>query len=160
MTTPNKIDYANRTLVENRRARAKYTVEELMEVGVVLVGSEVKSIRAAKIEVADAWVHVSSQGQLHLLNAYVAPYTFATAYKHEPKRVRTLLAHRKEITKLEAKIKAKGFTVIPMRVYLKEGRIKIELGLCKGKDGADRRQEIKERESIRETRAVLKARNQ
>jgi SsrA-binding protein len=155
MATPDKTDSANRTLAENRRARAKFSIDDTLEVGIVLVGSEVKSIRAGKIELGDAWAHIASDGTLQLLNSYVAPYTYAKAFGHEPKRVRALLANREEISKLDKKVKAKGYTLVPLRVYLKNGRVKIEIGLAKGKDGADRREEIKSREADREARAAM-----
>jgi SsrA-binding protein len=155
MATNEKGAGADRTLAENRRARMKYSFDDTLEVGVALVGSEVKSIRAGKIELGDAWAHVSSGGTLQLLNSYVAPYAYAKAFGHEPKRVRTLLAHREEIEKLDKKMRAKGYTLIPLRVYLKGGRIKLEIGLAKGKDGADRREEIKTREAEREARAAM-----
>jgi SsrA-binding protein len=85
----------------------------------------------------------------------VAPYSHATTFGHEPKRVRLLLAHREEIDKLDKKVKAKGYTLVPLRVYLKSGRVKLEIGLAKGKDGADRREEIKTREADREARAAM-----
>jgi SsrA-binding protein len=155
MTAHPKSDPANRLLAENRRARMKYSIDDTIEVGVVLVGSEVKSVRAGKIELVDAWAHIASNGTLQLLNAYVAPYAHATMFGHEPKRVRTLLAHREEIEKLQRKITAKGYTLVPLRVYLKAGRVKLELGLAKGKDGADRREELKSREAEREARAAM-----
>jgi len=157
-TTTDKNDSANRTLAENRRARAKFTIDDTLEVGIVLVGSEVKSIRAGKIELADAWAHVTSNGTLQLLNSYVAPYAYAKAFGHEPKRVRVLLASREEIDKLDKKIKAKGYTLVPLKVYLKNGRVKLEVGLAKGKDLADRREEIKTREADREARAAMSLR--
>jgi SsrA-binding protein len=155
MASNTPTDSANRTLAENRRARAKFTIDDTFEVGIVLVGSEVKSIRAGKIELADAWAHVTSDGTLQLLNSYVAPYAYAKTFGHEPKRVRPLLAHREEIDKIEKKVKAKGYTIIPLRVYLKNGRVKVEIGLAKGKDLADRREELKEREAEREARAAM-----
>lgn len=155
MASNTPTDSANRTLAENRRARAKFTIDDTFEVGIVLLGSEVKSIRAGKIELGDAWAHVASDGTLQLLNSYVAPYAYARAFGHEPKRVRPLLAHREEIDKIEKKVKAKGYTIVPLRVYLKNGRVKVEIGLAKGKDGADRREELKEREAQREARAAL-----
>ena len=148
------VDAANRTLAENRRARMRYTIDEVLEVGVALVGGEVKSIRAGKIELGDAYAGVIN-GELLLLNAYVAPYKFATAYQPEPKRPRKLLAHRAEIDKLDARIKQRGYTLIPLRVYLKDGRVKLELGLAKGKANEDRREEIKEREGKREAQAAM-----
>jgi SsrA-binding protein len=144
----------DRTLVENRRARARYTIDEVLEVGIELKGSEVKSLRDGKIELNDAFAQIE-RGELHLINAYVAPYAFATSYGHEPKRPRKLLAHRHEIDKLDARVRTKGYTLIPLKVYLKGGRVKIELGLAKGKAFEDRREEIKEREFKREAQAEM-----
>lgn len=155
MASNDKTDTANRLLAENRRARAKFAIDDTLEVGVVLIGSEVKSIRAGKIELGDAWAHITSDGTLQLLNSYVAPYAYAKSFGHEPKRVRALLAHREEIAKLEKKVKSKGYTLIPLKVYLKNGRVKVEIGLAKGKDLADRREEIKSREADREARAAM-----
>ena len=141
-------------VAENRRARMRYTVEDTLEVGVMLTGSEVKSIRAGKVEIGEAWGQVIS-GELHLLGAYVAPWAFASAFGHEPRRVRKLLAHKEEIEKLDQRMRQRGYTLIPMRVYFKAGKVKLELALCKGKEGHDRREEIKTREGNREARAAI-----
>jgi SsrA-binding protein len=143
-----------KVLSENRRARMRYAFDEFLEVGIALEGSEVKSVRAGRIELADAYAGVVN-GQLLLLNAYIAPYAFATAFKHEPKRARQLLAHREEIDRLDGRVRQKGYTIIPLKVYLKGGRVKLELGLGKGKALEDRREEIKEREGNREARAAM-----
>lgn len=139
---------------ENRRALARYTIDERIEVGVVLVGSEVKSLRDGKMELNDAYGFVQA-GQLMLLNAYIPPYPFATMIKHEEKRTRKLLAHRHEIDRLEGKIRQRGYTLVALKAYFKDGRVKIELGLARGKDAVDRREEIKKREGDREARAAM-----
>ncbi len=139
---------------ENRRALARYTVDERIEVGVVLMGSEVKSLRAGKMELGDAYAIVQN-GQLMLLNAYIPPYPFATMVKHEEKRTRRLLAHRAEIDRIEGKISQRGYTLVALKAYFKDGRVKIELGLARGKDTVDRREEIKKREGEREARAAM-----
>ena len=126
----------------------------MLEVGIALVGSEVKSIRDGKIELGDAYAHIF-RGQLYLANAFIAPYAFAKTFGHEPKRERRLLAHRTEIDRLDGKIRQKGLTLIAVRAYLKNGKVKIELGLGKGKALEDRREEIKEREGDREARAAM-----
>jgi SsrA-binding protein len=149
-----KLPQGTKLLAENRRATMRYAFDEFIEVGVALVGAEVKSIRAGKIELNDAYAQVVD-GQLVLLNAFVAPYSFARSYQPEPKRPRKLLAHRAEIDKLDGRIRQKGYTLIPLKVYLKEGRVKLELGLGKGKASEDRREEIKEREGNREARAAM-----
>lgn len=139
---------------ENRRARARFAFDEFLEVGVELKGSEVKSIREGKIELGDAYAQVE-RGQLVLLNAFVPPYKHATAFGHEPKRARRLLAHRAEIDRIEGKIRQRGYTLVALRAYFKGGRVKIELGLGRGKDLEDRREDIKEREQKREARAAM-----
>jgi SsrA-binding protein len=139
---------------ENRRARARYAIDEVLEVGIELRGSEVKSIREGKLELSDAYAHVE-RGQLFLANAFIAPYANARAFGHEPKRERRLLAHKAEIERFDARIRQKGYTLVPLRAYFKEGRVKLELGLGKGKAFEDRREEIKERESDREARAAM-----
>lgn len=139
---------------ENRRALMRYTIDERIEVGVVLVGSEVKSLRDGKMELNDAY-GVVQNGQLTLLNAYIPPYPFATMIKHEEKRSRRLLAHRAEIDRIEGKITQRGYTLVALKAYFKDGRVKIELGLARGKEDVDRRQEIKKREGEREARAAM-----
>lgn len=146
-------------LAENRRALHKYTLEERLEVGMVLMGSEVKSIRARRFELVDAYAMVRN-GELVLLNSYIAPWPYATVEKHEERRTRTLLAHQSEISRFENKVTRQGYTLIALMAYLKGSRIKLQLGLAKGKDHADRRQEIKKRDSDREARAELKRRRQ
>lgn len=141
-------------IAENRRARMRYSFDEFFEAGIALLGSEVKSIRAGKIELTDAYATVIN-GELWLLNAQIAPYAYASAFQHEPRRPRKLLVHREEIQRIESRIRQKGYTLVPLKVYLKEGRVKVELGLGKGKAFEDRREEIKERESEREARAAM-----
>ena len=140
---------------ENRRAAMRYTVDEVFEVGVVLIGSEVKSLRSGRMELGDAY-GVVKDGQLTLMNAYIPPYAFATVGRHEEKRPRRLLAHRTEIDRIDGKISQRGYTLIALKAYFKDGRVKIELGLARHKDNADRRQEIKQREGDREARAAIK----
>lgn len=139
---------------ENRRAAMRYHIDERIEVGVALMGSEVKSLRGGKMELGDAYAVVNG-GQLDLLNAYIPPYPFATMIRHEEKRTRRLLAHRAEIDRLEGKITQRGYTLVALRAYFKDGRVKIELGLARGKESADRREEIKKREQDREARAAM-----
>lgn len=148
-----------KVLTENRRALHRYTIEERLEVGIALVGSEVKSARAGKIELGDAYALVQN-GQLTLVNCYIAPWPFATMVKHEERRQRRLLAHRAEIDRLEGKITQRGFTLVALKAYLKDGKIKIELGLGKGKETADRREEIKKRDMDREARAAMSRRRE
>lgn len=148
-----------KVIAENRRALARYTVEERLEVGVELVGSEVKSLRAGKCELGDAFAIVQN-GQLQLLNVYIAPYACATLVKHIEKRPRRLLARRVEIDRIDGRISQRGYTLIPLKAYFRGPWVKFELGLCKGKESADRREEIKKREGDREARAALSRRRE
>jgi SsrA-binding protein len=151
----NKPTVGIKILSENRRARMHYSFDEFLEVGIALVGSEVKSIRDGKMELSDAYASIT-HGEMTLLNAYVAPYTNSPqVFNHEPKRPRKLLAHRAEIDRLDGKTAQRGYTLIPLKVYLKDGKVKLELGLGKGKAHEDRRQEIKEREGNLEARAAM-----
>ncbi|MBL8601911.1 MAG: SsrA-binding protein SmpB [Myxococcales bacterium] len=154
MVATKKPDGGNRLISENRRALQRYEIAERLEVGVVLMGSEVKSLRAGKIELLDAFAVIRG-GQLELVNAYIAPYPFATLIKHEEKRTRRLLAQRAEIDRLEGKITQRGFTLVALSAYFKNGKVKIELGLGKGRDTADRREDIKRKEGEREARAAM-----
>lgn len=159
MAAPKTSPQGVKILTENRRALHRYQIEERLEVGIALVGSEVKSARAGKIELGDAYAIVTN-GQLTLVNAYIAPWPFATMVKHEERRQRRLLAHRAEIDRLEGKITQRGFTLVALKAYLKDGMIKIELGLGKGKETADRREEIKKRDMDREARAAMARRRE
>ena len=156
MATPRPAD-GFKLISENRRATMRYTVDEVIEVGIVLTGAEVKSLRAGKMELGDTYAMVLN-GQLTLINAYIAPYKYATGPKLEEKRARRLLAHRAEIDRIDGKVSQKGLTLIALKAYFKDSKVKIELGLAHAKDGADRRQEIKRREGDREARAAIKRR--
>ncbi len=151
---PQKPDPKIKTITENRRALYRYEVDERIEVGIVLMGSEVKSLRAGRCELGDAFAVVRN-GQLELVNAYIAPYPFAHMVKHEEKRTRRLLAHRTEIDRLDGKTAQRGYTLVALKAYFSGGKVKIELGLARGKDGADKRQAIKEREGKREAQAAM-----
>lgn len=147
-----------RTLAENRKARHDYHIEERFEAGISLMGSEVKSIREGRASLRDSFARVKD-GELFLENMHVAPYSHGTAYAHPPTRKRKLLMHKSEIRRLEGKVSEKGYTLIPLSLYLNEkGKIKVELGLAKGKAKADRRREIMERDTRREMERTLKER--
>jgi SsrA-binding protein len=143
-----------RVLTVNRRALVRYEISDRFEVGVVLVGPEAKSLRAGKMELADAYASVDA-GELQLHNAYIAPYAHATLDRPQERRTRKLLARRAEIDRLEGKLSQRGYTLVPLQAYLKDGWVKLELGLGRGRDAVDRREALKARESERETRAAL-----
>jgi SsrA-binding protein len=148
------------TIALNRRARHEYHVEDTFEAGLVLRGTEIKSIRAGKVSLADAYARIE-RGEAWLIGLHIAPWESADVrFNHEPKRQRKLLLHRDEIDELLGRTKAKGLTLVPLRLYINDqGKAKLELGLARGKQTWDRRREIAERDARRETeRAVSEAR--
>jgi SsrA-binding protein len=137
-------------VVENRRARHNYAIEETFEAGMVLQGSEVKALREGRGQIAEAYALVRDDG-VYILGMHISPYSGASTHVHvEPVRERKLLLHKKEIEHLAAQTQAKGMTLVPLRVYFKRGIAKIELGLARGKKTYDRRHEIAEREAKRQ----------
>src|SRR4051794_31216822 len=136
-------------LVKNRKARHEYSIDEVMEAGLMLAGSEVKSIRDGKVTLIDAFADIQN-GEAWLHQVDIGTYDFAHARNHEPRRRRKLLLHRTEIDRLEGKIREKGLTLVPLSLYEKEGRVKVELALVHGKQQYDRRQDVKKREAQRE----------
>ncbi len=148
------------TIAQNRRARHEYSVEETFEAGIVLRGTEIKSIRAHKVSLADAYARID-RGEAWIVGLHIAPWESADVrFNHEPKRSRKLLLHRDEIDELLGKTKAKGLTLVPLRLYITDqGKAKLELGLARGKQTWDRRREIAERDAKRDMdRAVADAR--
>ncbi len=138
------------TVALNRRARHDFTIDETFEAGIVLTGTEIKSIRAGKVNLADAYARIE-RDEAWLIGAHIAPFEQANRYNHEPKRTRKLLLHRGEIDELLGKTKSKGLTIVPLRLYLTgKGRAKLELGLARGKQLHDRRRDIADRESRRD----------
>ena len=148
----------NKTFAKNRRARHEYEIEKTMEVGIVLEGTEVKSIRAGNINIADSFCRVNDNLQVYLMNAHISQYDFGNRNNHDPIRPRLLLLHRSEIKRLYGQLKEKGLTLIPLKIYLKGGIIKLELALGRGKKLHDKRLSIKKREAQRELERVLKER--
>jgi SsrA-binding protein len=144
-----------KTIALNRRARHEYTIDETFEAGLVLTGTEIKSVRAGKVNLADAYARVEKD-EAWLIGAHIAPFEQGNRYNHEPKRVRKLLLHRSEIDELLGRAKAKGQTIVPLRLYLNpRGRAKLELGLARGKQLHDRRRDIADRESKRDIERQL-----
>jgi SsrA-binding protein len=145
-------------VAEHRRARFDYEVEERLEAGLQLMGSEVKSLRQGAVTLGDAYALPTREGELVLHNAHIGPYDPAKEFGHEPTRPRKLLMHREEIDRWSSKVRERGYSIIPLKVYFKDGRAKVELGLCKGKTHGDRRQDIKERETRREVDRAMRRR--
>ena len=140
--------------MRNRRATFDYELEDKWEAGVVLVGSEVKSLRAGKVEMVDGWATIEN-GELWLHGVLIAPYPQATNFAPEPKRKRKLLLRASELAKLTGKLKDRGYTVVPLRIYLLGRVVKIEIALARGKTKGDRRQDIARKDAERETRAAV-----
>jgi SsrA-binding protein len=138
-----------KVLARNRKARHEYSIDETIEAGVVLAGSEVKSIRDGKVTLVDAFGQVEN-GEAWLHQMDVGTYDFAHARNHEPRRRRKLLLHRREIDRLVGKIREKGYTLVPLSLYEKAGRVKVELALVHGKQQHDRRDDVRKREAQRE----------
>jgi SsrA-binding protein len=141
-----------KTIALNRRARHDFTIDETFEAGIALVGTEIKSIRAGKVNLSDAYARVE-RDEAWLIGLHIAPFEQASLQRgnHEPKRIRKLLLHRRQIDELLGRAKQKGQTIVPLRLYLNErGRAKVELGLARGKQQHDRRQDIAERDARRD----------
>ena len=139
----------NPVFAENRKARHDYTVLETIECGMVLSGTEVKSVRHGEVSLAGAYGAVL-KGELWLLGADIAAYKFGNRFNHEPKSQRKLLVHAKEIRELQLKTEAKGLTLVPLKVYLKHGKIKVDLGVCRGKQLHDKRDTLKKKDLRRD----------
>lgn len=148
---------ASGDVATNRRARHKFEAVEKMEAGVVLQGSEVKSLRNGKAQMTDAYA-VVDRGEVWLRNLHIPPYEPASRENHEPERPRKLLLHKAEIERLIGKTAEKGLTLIPIRIYFKGSRAKVELALARGKEGRDRRREIADRDVRREVEREFKGR--
>jgi SsrA-binding protein len=138
------------TVALNRRARHEFSIDETFEAGIVLTGTEIKSIRAGKVQLANSYARIE-RDEAWLIGAHIAPFEQANRYNHEPKRTRKLLLRRSEIDELLGKTKSKGLTIVPLRLYLNaKGRAKLELGLARGKQLHDRRRDIADRDARRD----------
>lgn len=146
-----------RTIAQNRRARHDYHLSDNVEAGIALTGSEIKSLRAGSASISEAYAMIRG-GEVWLVGATIEPYPQAGMRNHDRLRDRKLLLHRREIDKLRAKVDQKGFTLVPLRVYLKGGRAKVELALGRGKDTGDKRQTVKAREARRDMERAIKER--
>ncbi len=149
----------SKTLAKNRKARFEYEIQNTMEVGIVLKGTEVKSIRAGQINLTESFCRVDDHLQVYLLNAHVSQYDFGNIHNHDPLRPRRLLLHRSEIRRLYGQVKEQGLTLIPIKIYLKGGIIKMELALGRGKKMHDKRQTIKKRDAERDLERALSERS-
>jgi SsrA-binding protein len=138
-----------KTICSNKKAFHDFHIEDKFEVGLVLSGTEVKALREGKANLRDSFARIKN-GELFLVNAHISPYSCGNIYNHEPKRDRKLLLHRREIERLFGKVKERGYTLVPLSLYWnKQNRVKMELGLAKGKTGVDKRHDIKDRDEKR-----------
>ncbi len=149
-----------KTVADNRQARYEYEILETYEAGVVLTGTEVKSIREGKVNLRDGYANVK-RGEVWLHNVHISPHNMTIlAYNHEPRRVRKLLLHKQEIRKLIGQVEQKGLTLVPLKMYLKGGRVKVSFGLGRGKKLHDKRDSLKKKQDTREMARVMKSANQ
>ena len=149
---------AIKTIVTNRKAYHDYHIQDSIEAGIALTGSEIKSIRASRVNLRDAYVRPEG-GELWLVNAHIARYESSSHWSHEPTRPRKLLLHRKEINSLASKVAEKGLTLVPLRLYLKDSIAKVEVALAKGKKLYDKRESIARRDMEREIERTVRVRN-
>ncbi|MDE5917363.1 MAG: SsrA-binding protein SmpB [Oscillospiraceae bacterium] len=144
-----------KTISENRKARHEYFIIESMETGIELVGTEVKSIRLGQVNLKDSWCSIDN-GELFIKGMHISPYEKGNIFNRDPVRVRKLLMHRKEINRLFGKVKQDGLTLIPLSVYLKGSKVKIQLGLCKGKKLYDKREDAAKKDAKRQIERAVK----
>jgi SsrA-binding protein len=144
-------------VAQNRKAFHDYAIEETVEAGMVLMGTEVKSLRDGKANLKDSYVIIKDE-EVYLLNCHISPYSHGNIMNHEPLRTRKLLLHRKEIVRLQGKAAQKGYSLIPLKIYFKDGRAKVEIGLAKGKRQYEKRETIKKKEADREIERAMKTR--
>ena len=142
------------TVALNRRARHEFTIDDTFEAGLVLTGTEIKSVRAGKVNISNAYARIE-KGEAWLIGADIAPFEQGNRYNHEPKRTRKLLLHRRQIDELLGRAQQKGQTIVPLRLYLNRGKAKIELGLARGKQQHDRRRDIADRDARRDVAREL-----
>ena len=144
-------------IADNRKARYAYAIGDTLEAGIMLVGSEVKSLRSGKSTISESYAH-AKDGELWLVNAYIPEYTQASRFNHEPKRSRKLLVHKREVAKLAAAIQREGMTLIPLKLYFNaKGRAKLELGIAKGKKLHDKRETEKQRDWQRDKARLIRS---
>ncbi len=148
---------AGRIVVQNRKARHDYVVEERYEAGIALIGSEVKSLRAGRASLVDSYAEVTDKGVV-LRNAHIDQYDPAARFNHDPTRPRRLLLHKREIRRVGSRVKERGYTLIPLSIYFKNGLAKVELALARGRKSYDKREALKEKDLRRDADRVLRER--
>lgn len=146
-----------KTIAQNRKARHDYHIEQVFEAGIALTGTEIKAVRAARVQLKDSFARVQD-GELLLYNVHISPYEQGNRYNHEPERTRKLLMKRLEILKLNGLIRERGYSLVPLSIYLKGGWAKVELALVKGKKNYDKREDLKKKDAAREVERALRER--
>lgn len=147
-----------KVVAQNKKARHDYTIVDTIEAGLVLTGTEIKSVRAARINLKDGFAQIKKE-EAWLVNVHIAPYEEGNIWNQDPTRTRKLLLHKKQIAKLEGEVKGTGMTLVPLKVYLKDGFAKVLIGLAKGKHDYDKRESIKRREQERDLKRTMKSIN-
>ena len=148
-----------KTVAQNRKAFHDYFVEERYECGIALYGTEVKSIRAGRMSLKESWAAIR-QGEVWVEGMHISPYEQGSLFNRDPLRPKKLLLHKSEIRKLDGLVARQGYTLVPLEIYLKDGRMKLQLGLCRGKQAHDKRDSIAKRDADREIRRAFKEHNQ
>ncbi|KZE44330.1 SsrA-binding protein [Brevibacillus parabrevis] len=146
-----------KTVAQNRKARHDYHIEQVFEAGIALTGTEIKAVRAARVQLKDSFARVQN-GELLLYNVHISPYEQGNRFNHEPERTRKLLMRRLEILKLNGLIRERGYSLVPLSIYLKGGWAKVELALVKGKKNYDKREDLKKKDAAREVERALRDR--
>ncbi|MGQ9411790.1 SsrA-binding protein SmpB [Streptococcus pluranimalium] len=146
-------------LAQNKKVRHDYTIVDTVEAGIVLTGTEIKSVRAARIQLKDGFAQIKN-GEAWLVNVHIAPFEQGNIWNQDPERTRKLLLKKREIDRLANELKGSGMTLVPLKVYLKNGFAKVLIGLAKGKHDYDKRESIKRREQDRDIKRVMKSMNQ
>ncbi len=142
-------------ICQNKKAKHDYFIDDILEAGIVLLGTEVKSLREGRVNLKDSYAKVKD-GEVFLYGCHISPYPHASYNNHEPERVRKLLLHKREIKRLIGKTREKGYSLIPLRLYFRGGKVKVELALARGKKKHDKREAIKRREEDRELRRIMR----
>lgn len=149
----------DKVLAQNKKASHDYFIEDTMEAGLVLQGTEIKSIRNGRVQLKDAFIRIRNN-EAWISNMHISPYEQGNRFNHDPLRVRKLLLHKKQISELIGKTKRDGYTIVPLKMYIKNGYAKVLIGLGKGKKDYDKRSDMKKKEAKREIERAFKARNQ
>jgi SsrA-binding protein len=146
-----------KVICTNKRARRDYAIEEAFEAGMVLLGTEVKALRQGKAQLKDSYARIKGS-EIFLVDSHISPYSHGNQFNHDPDRTRKLLMHKREIRKLYGKTRERGFTLVPLRMYFKGGKAKVEIGIGKGKRSYDKREDLKRKAMEREMERTFKGR--